>query len=93
MNTEDQIQKLFGVELFTFEEVEPSEMGTQFSDVVFLIEELKQFDHTYLDVSLEWDIVVWSEVGEQLASFNLFEVNEFRKLLLQDELLGQARIY
>ncbi|MFB5268183.1 hypothetical protein ACE41H_15555 [Paenibacillus enshidis] len=84
MNTEEQIQELFGVQLFTWDEVEPSELGFQFRDVVFFIEELKQYDHTCLEINLEWDIDVWSIDGKKLTSFNLFQINEFRKLLQQD---------
>ncbi|KQN96796.1 hypothetical protein [Paenibacillus sp. Leaf72] len=70
-------QELFGINLFTYEEAEPSEKGVQYSDVIFYLDSLKKYDRFAIEVTQEWGVNVWSIDGENVDSFNLIDVAEF----------------
>lgn len=81
---ENGIDEMFGIHILSFDDYDVCEAGmVQYNNVVFEFESMKQYDGSYVERSLEGNIVIWSATGEQLWEGKAVDIPEFREKLLE----------
>lgn len=74
---------LFGIDVLNCTSFDFLDGSMQYNDVNFLIDSLKKYDGTYVQVCTDWKIIVWNEEGKVIDQFFLIENDEFKNLLLK----------
>lgn len=76
-------QELFGIKLFDYEEAQPYDAGTQYINVINVFTSLKKYDGLPFEVTMDWEITVWSIEGQVIDRFSVLDISEFKLELLK----------
>jgi hypothetical protein len=71
-------EKLMGIEVFDFTEVEMWDDGFLYKDPIYKFESLKQYDNMPINLTIGWDFKVWDSEGNIYKQFNIIDVPEFK---------------
>lgn len=78
---EKYIESLFGIELFSYDQVSMYEDGMQYTNVEFFFDSMKEFNGMCLEVSWDWNLAVWTNDGQKVKELSLIDIPEFREKL------------